>query len=218
MSWPFGDLAPFSYDLIMADPPWSFKNWSKKGEHKNASAKYDCMDMDAIKALPVQQLAAPDSLLWLWATNPMLDQAIDVLKGWGFTFVTAGTWVKLSKTGSKLAFGTGYALRSANEPFLIGRMGSPRLSRSVRSALMAPVREHSRKPDLAFSEAERLIAPQAGIHAPRLLELFSRQSRKGWDAWGNEIQKFNLNNEEAAPTLQCTQSPIRGMSQDETRT
>ena len=84
MSWPFSPLAPLSYDLIMADPPWRYKNWSAKGEHKNASAHYDCMDLDAIKALPVHQLAAPNCLLWLWATNPMLDQAVDVLKAWGF--------------------------------------------------------------------------------------------------------------------------------------
>ena len=191
MSWMFSPLAPLSYDLIMADPPWRYKNWSAKGEHKNASAHYACMDIEAIKALPVHQLAAPHCLLWLWATNPMLDQAMDVLKAWGFTFVTAGTWVKQSSTGRKLAFGTGYVLRSANEPFLIGKIGKPRTSRAVRSVVMAPVREHSRKPDSAFESARTLIEPQCGDMPPRLLELFSRQPRPGWDVWGDEVHKFD---------------------------
>lgn len=182
-TWPFGDLMPLRYGLIMADPPWSFDNWSAAGEAKNAKAHYGCMPLDWIKALPVSQLAAGDCLLWLWATNPMLPQAVEVLAAWGFTFKTAGTWVKRSRTG-KLAFGTGYVLRSANEPFLIGTVGRPRTSRSVRSVIEGPVREHSRKPDEAFAAAETLVP---GV--PRL-ELFSRESRTGWDTWGNERAKF----------------------------
>ncbi|MEO0870444.1 MAG: MT-A70 family methyltransferase [Pseudomonadota bacterium] len=123
-------------------------------------------------------------MLWLWATNPMLPDAFEVLSAWGFKFKTAGTWVKTTKTG-KLAFGTGYVLRSANEPFLIGTIGKPTTARNVRSAIMAPVREHSRKPNRAFTEAERLM-PTA-----RRLELFSRETRPGWDTWGHEAGKFD---------------------------
>lgn len=181
--WPFGDLPPFSYGMIMADPPWSYLNWSAAGEHKNASAKYSCMPLDPIKAMPVLDLAAPDSVLWLWATNPLLPQAFEVMAAWGFQFKTAGTWVKTTKNG-KLAFGTGYILRSASEPFLIGTRGEPKTSKSVRSAILGLAREHSRKPESAYTEAEKLM-PNA-----RRLELFSRTNRKGWTVWGDETGKF----------------------------
>lgn len=181
--WPFGDLVPGSFDFIMADPPWSFDNWSGQGEEKNAKAQYACQPLDWIRSLPVCDLAAPDCLLWLWATNPMLPEAVDVLKAWGFAYKTAGTWVKMT-SGGKQAFGTGYIFRSANEPVLIGTRGCPKTSRSVRSAIFGTVREHSRKPDEAFAEAERLM-PDA-----RRIELFARQQRPGWTAWGNETHKF----------------------------
>lgn len=84
----------------------------------------------------------------------------------------------------KLAFGTGYILRCAGEPFLIGTRGSPRTSRSVRSVIEGPVGEHSRKPDEAFAAAEALM-PDA-----QRIELFSRQQRPGWAVWGNQVAKF----------------------------
>lgn len=171
------------FDLIMADPPWSFDNWSEAGEAKNAKAHYACTGIDWIAALPVSTLAAENCLLWLWATNPMLPQAIETLEAWGFAFKTAGHWAKRTRHG-KLAFGTGYILRCAGEPFLIGTRGSPRCARNVRSVIEGPVREHSRKPDEAFAAAEALM-PDA-----RRIELFSRETRPGWACWGNEAGKF----------------------------
>lgn len=179
----FEDIPPLSYDLIMCDPPWSYRNWSKKGERKNATAHYACLSLDEIAAFPVHQIAAPSCLLWLWATNPMLDQAIDMLGNWGFTFKTAGHWVKRTKHG-KTAFGTGYILRSAGEPFLIGTIGTPKTTRGVRSVVEGLAREHSRKPEEGYRAAEELI-PGA-----RRIELFSRQEREGWDCFGIEVGKF----------------------------
>ncbi|MBB6306248.1 MT-A70 family methyltransferase [Xanthobacter tagetidis] len=185
MTWPFGDLRPLSYGLIMVDFPWRFSNWSAKGEVKNPLAHYECMTLAEMKALPIAQLAAPDCVLWMWATNPMLPQALDVMAGLGFTFKTAGHWVKRTPSG-KLAFGTGYVLRSAGEPFLIGTIGKPTTSRSVRSIVEGPVREHSRKPDEAYVAAEALVPGTV-----RRADLFSREGRPGWDAWGREAGKFN---------------------------
>lgn len=200
----FGALRPAGgFDLIMADPPWRFDNWSAAGEAKNAKAQYDCTPLEWIAALPVSALAARDCLLWLWATNPMLPQALAVLAAWGFDFKTAGTWVKRTRHG-KIGFGTGYVFRSANEPILIGSRGSPATERHVRSAIItgatgldgdevwpcdtitieARTRAHSQKPDEAYLACEALI-PGA-----RKIELFSRTNRAGWVAWGDEVGKL----------------------------
>ena len=185
MTWPFGTLRPLSYDVIMADPPWSFDNWSVGGNAKNAKAQYACMPLAEIAALPVGHLAGGDAWLWLWATYPMLPQAVQVMAAWGFPYVTGGTWVKRGTSG-KLAMGTGYVLRSCSEIFLLGKHGSPRTcSRSIRNVIEAPRREHSRKPEEAYAMAEELFGPA------RRADLFSRASRPGWDAWGNETGKFD---------------------------
>lgn len=180
---PFSEIPPFRYNFIMADPPWAFENWSKKGSKKNASDKYSCMALDEIKQLPVGHIARPDTILWLWATNPMLPHALEVIDAWGFTFKTAGHWGKVSENNT-LSFGTGYLLRSAGEPFLIGTIGKPKNARNVRSLILAPRREHSRKPDRAYYWAEQLLPGATRI------ELFSRQPREGWDSWGDEVEKF----------------------------
>ncbi len=181
--WCFGDLPPFSFDFIMADPPWLYKVRSEKGEGKSAQAHYKCMPLDKIKAMPVLDLASENCLLWLYATNPMLFQAYEVLIDWGFDFVTAGSWEKITKNG-KQAFGPGYVLRTSNEPFLIGKRGEPKTTKSVRSSFAGVVRGHSRKPEEGYRHAEKLM-PNA-----RRLELFSRTNRKGWTVWGDETGKF----------------------------
>lgn len=195
------------FGLIMADPPWPSEMRSEAGYAKAPEAHYKTMPMDQIAALPVELLAAPDCLLWLWARNPQLPEAIDVLRAWGFTFKTAGTWVKRSTHG-KLNMGTGYILRSANEPFLIGTRGKPRVaSRAVRSALITydsrfdvdgdtwpistitiegPVRGHSVKPEAGYAACVELM-PET-----RRLELFSRTDRDGWSVWGDEAGKLGV--------------------------
>jgi N6-adenosine-specific RNA methylase IME4 len=115
----------------------------------------------------------------------MLPQALEVLESWGFTYKTGGAWAKQSKTGKKWHFGTGYIFRSASEPYLVGTRGKPTLrARNVRNLVVAPVREHSRKPEELYTEIERLF------EGPRC-ELFAREERSGWDAWGLEAGKFN---------------------------
>ena len=184
-AWPFGDLKMFGYSCILADPPWYFRNYSAKGEEKNPNAHYACMTTADIAALPVNQLAAPDCALLMWATAPMLPDAIDLMKAWGFTFKSAGAWAKQSSTGNAWAFGTGYCFRSAAEFFLLGTIGKPKVqSRSVRNLIVAPVREHSRKPEAQYEMAEALF------QGP-YLELFSRTARPGWEAFGNETGKFD---------------------------
>lgn len=171
------------FDLIMADPPWSYQMRSDKGYAKSPEAHYDTMSLEAIKAMQVEALASSNAVLWLWALGNQLPQALEVITAWGFTFKTSGHWAKTTAAG-KQTFGTGYLLRNSGEPFLIATRGRPKTSRSVRSVIIAPAREHSRKPDEAFKEAERLM-PDA-----QRAELFSRQNRPGWTVWGHEVGKF----------------------------
>jgi N6-adenosine-specific RNA methylase IME4 len=193
MTWPFDDLRPLSYSVIMADPPWSFRHFSDRGQQKSAQKHYGCMGLDDIKALPVSQLAAPDSACIMWATAPMLPEAIDTLKAWGFAFKSAGAWAKQSSTGAAWAFGTGYVYRSAAEFWILGTIGRPRTrSRSIRNLIAAPVREHSRKPDRMRADVEALF------DGP-YLELFARETAPGWSSWGNQVGKFDAALAEAVP-------------------
>ncbi|MYL97041.1 DNA methyltransferase [Novosphingobium sp. FGD1] len=183
--WPFGTMRPMSYGALLVDPPWRFANYSAKGETKNPSAHYSCMSLEDIAALPVAHLAAPDCALFMWATAPLLPQGCDLMQAWGFTFKSAAAWAKQSSTGQAWAFGTGYVFRSAAEFILVGTIGKPKVrSRSIRNLIVAPVREHSRKPEAQYEMVEALYA---GPYA----EIFSRNTRPGWDAWGDEAGKFD---------------------------
>lgn len=180
MTWPFGILRPLSYGLIMADPPWSYDLWSEKGMKKSAMAQYACMSDQDVCDLPVGQLARGDAVLWLWATAPKLDVTFRVMTAWGFKYRTFGTW-------DKVRWGTGYIMRSVAEPFLIGTIGKPVFDgRSIPNIIRGGAREHSRKPEQAYEIAERLVPRTCNR-----LDLFSRASRPGWDAWGNEAGKFD---------------------------
>lgn len=201
-NWPFGDMPMFGFDMIMADPNWEFQTWSDAGKaEKSPESHYETMSIDEIAALPVGQLAAKDAVLWLWGTHPMvLDSMGDVSRGvapdasyspvghvirsWGFRFVTSGTWVKRTRRGL-LAFGTGYRLRCASEPFFIACNGNPETARTVRTIIEGPLRQYSRKPSEAYVEAERMM-PGA-----RRADLFSREDRPGWTAWGHETGLLN---------------------------
>lgn len=191
MTWPFEPLEHFRYGVVYADPPWLFENWSKAGEHKSPDRHYDCLTLDALKALPVGHLASRNCMLFMWATFPILPDALELMGAWGFRYVTGGAWHKTTTTG-KTAFGTGYVLRSAAELFLVGAMGQPSyVSNSERNLIMAVRREHSRKPDQAYGIIENLCPD-----VPKV-ELFSRTDRHGWDSWGDQLGRFTSSPEAA---------------------
>lgn len=186
----FAGLNRNGYAVICADPPWRFRTWNEKNQHKAASKHYDLMTTDDIAAMPVADLAAKDSVLLMWAINPMLPQAFEVMALWGFEYKTIGfCWAKTtSRTdvswAPKWHMGLGYWSRANVEVCLLGVRGKPkRISKSVRQLLIASKREHSRKPDQFFDDVERLLPGP-------YLELFSRQRRPGWDSWGNQTDKF----------------------------
>lgn len=185
-------LPPGPFACILADPPWSYQAFSEKGHLRGARRHYDVMSLDDIKAMPVADVAAKDAHLFLWATTPNLPQALAVMEAWGFRYSsTAFVWVKLNKGAPRLWWdarsvfvGMGHTTRQNAELVLLGRRGSPkRLSKAVRQIIVAPRREHSRKPDEAHDRIEAFCA------GPRL-ELFARAPRSGWTTWGNETDRF----------------------------
>jgi N6-adenosine-specific RNA methylase IME4 len=185
MTGPFEGLPLHSFRCIMADPPWSFKTFSKKGLGKSAQSHYECMTLADIEALPVADLAHPEGCtLALWATFPMLPQALGVMSAWGFRYKSGEPWAKRSRGGKAWAFGTGYWFRNASELLLIGTRGKARpMVRNVRGLIVAPLREHSRKPVEARAQVEALTL------GPRL-ELFARESAGDWASWGNQVDRF----------------------------
>ena len=183
--WFFDPLERNAFGVIMADLPWKFVSRTPKVYAGGAGGHYDLMSLDDLRDLPVRDLALDDCWLWLWALNPMLPHALSVLDAWKFNYVTSGTWIKMQDSG-KLAFGQGFVLRASEEPFLLARRGRPpTFSRSIRQTIMAPRREHSRKPDRAYQVAEELFGPA------RRADLFARETRVGWEGFGREAGKFD---------------------------
>jgi site-specific DNA-methyltransferase (adenine-specific) len=179
------------YNIILADPPWRFQNWSigeraKRGEkwaRRNGRSPYDVMATADIAALPVADIAARDSVLFLWATYPKLQDAMQVMAGWGFTYKTvAFTWVKNNPSGVGFHFGLGYWTRQNPESVLLGTRGKPkRVCNRVPNLLIYPRGEHSKKPPEVHDRIVRLMGD-----LPRV-ELFARRPVDGWDVLGNEI-------------------------------
>lgn len=177
-------VGPFS--VVLADPPWRFRTWNETNDAKSARRHYSLLERDEIEAIPVRDVLAPDCALFMWATWPTIFQAQGVIKAWGFRYSgLAWEWLKFNPATGKYAFGTGYGTRKNLEPCLLALRGAPKLlNRSVRDFLMAPRREHSRKPDEQYERIESMYG------GPRI-ELFARHTRPGWASWGNETEKFN---------------------------
>lgn len=184
MSWTFGHLSMFGYDVIVADPPWRYDRWSETNQSKGAADHYDTMEVENIAALRVGELARGDCLLLMWACGCMLPQALDVMKAWGFTFKSEMVWRKVTASG-KVRIGTGYRVRTMHEPILVGTIGSSQ-HKPLPSVIDGVAREHSRKPDEFY---RRLT--EATPRATRC-DLFSRETRIGFAGWGHEHGKFDV--------------------------
>lgn len=194
MSGPFARLGG-GYRVICADPPWRFKSNSTAKPGRNAMRHYDCMSLESIQALPVEDVAADDAILFLWITGPFMaiGAHIPLMSSWGFKPSGMGfVWIKLIPNAaslfilqSDLAMGGGFTTRKNAEFCLIGKRGrSVRQNAGVHEVIIDPRREHSRKPDEFYRRAETY---SSGPY----LELFARQSRPGWTTWGNEASKFD---------------------------
>ena len=172
------------YNVIYADPPWTFKTYSEKGkEKKSADCHYNCMNINDIYNLPIQQITNDDCILFLWVTFPLLQEGLETIKRWGFTYKTcAFNWAKKNKKSDSFFWGLGYWTRSNSEICLLATKGKPkRISKSVHQIVNTPIQEHSKKPDIVREKIVELCGD-----LPRI-ELFARQEVEGWDCFGNEV-------------------------------
>ena len=182
---PFPDK---KYQIIYADPPWSYKVWSedKKVAHGTAKKHYQTMSIVDICNLPVNALADKDCKLFLWATPPCLPEALQVMTAWGFYYKTiVFCWVKTTDKKERPFFGIGHWTASNCELVLGGLKKGGRLNRqdkSISQIILSPREEHSKKPDIVRNKIVQFCGDVSRI------ELFARQRREGWDCWGDQIE------------------------------
>jgi N6-adenosine-specific RNA methylase IME4 len=163
--------------VLYADPPWRFEPYSRDtGMDRAPDNHYRTMSLDDIKALDIASIAADDAALFLWATAPMLPQALEVMAAWDFEFRSHCIWLKDR-------IGTGYWFRNQPELLLVGTRGlipAPAPGSQWPSIIEAPAGAHSEKPDV-FHELIESYFP----NLPKI-ELFARRRREGWNSWGLE--------------------------------
>ena len=174
------------YQVIYADPPWSYdskspttaKRPSGMGVSLTPDYYYDVMPLQEIKALPVAQITSPDSVCFLWTTNPMLREGLEVMEAWGFDYITTITWNKTNSCGM------GYWFRGYTEHLLFGKKGKVKSFHSQIHNLQEHKRtHHSEKPDLF-----RRLIEECTSHLNPKLEMFARKRTEGWESWGNQLE------------------------------
>ena len=170
-----------NYSIIYADPPWHYTAKKVQGA---AEKHYPTMSIDELCALPVAEIAAPDSALFMWATFPQLPEALRLIKAWGFNYKSvAFVWLKKNKKANSWFYGLGFWIRGNAEICLLATRGHPkRQAADIHQLIISPIEAHSKKPDEA---RDKIVALMGDL--PRV-ELFARQTPLGWDVWGNEVE------------------------------
>lgn len=172
------------FPTILADPPWQFTNRTGKvaPEHKRLS-RYQTLNLDQIKELPVQSVCEDTAHLYLWIPNALLPNGLEVMQSWGFTYKSNIIWHKIRKDGGSDGRGVGFYFRNVTEMILFGVRGKNARTlapaRSQVNYISSRKREHSRKPD------EQYPLIESCSRGP-YLEMFGRGVRKGWVTWGNQ--------------------------------
>jgi len=168
------ELPQAIFSVIYADPPWQYD--FSKSTSRSIESHYPTMPLRDICELPIP--ADLNAILFLWATNPKIREALTVIESWGFEYRTNMVWVK-----DKI--GMGYYVRGQHELLLIARKGElppPDEANRVASVLYAPRVGHSRKPDTVYGIIEKMYPNQ------HYIELFATQKREGWESWGNKVE------------------------------
>lgn len=171
--------------VILADPPWEYDKWKGDQGGRTAESYYPTLSLAELIAMrpQIDAWAARDCILFLWVTPPKIaDGGLPLVDAWGFTYKTfAFTWIKTNKGNGKPCIGMGSYTRSNAEVCLLAIRGKPTIKdKAVSQVIIAPRREHSRKPDEQYERIERLM------DGP-YLELFARFRREGWTSWGNQL-------------------------------
>lgn len=178
------------YNIIYADPPWSYSISDSIAGGRGQNTKYRCMRPVDLYSIPVNTLADKDCVLFIWATYPLLSEALYTIKEWGFYYKTnAFTWIKLNTKSKTPFFGMGQWTRRNTELCLLATIGKPKaINHSISELIQSPIEEHSKKPEIVKEKIINLCGD-----LPRI-ELFAREKTEGWDSWGNEIESdINLN-------------------------
>lgn len=167
------------YRVIYADPPWEYGDKRTNDEQSgSAESQYPTMPIDAICGLPIREMSAMDSVLFLWATAPLLPEAMQVIESWGFAYKAQFVWDKLKGFN-------GHYNDVRHELLLVATRGScvPDVETLDPSVIAEKRTKHSKKPDRFYELIERLYPVGDATH----IELFARRSREGWRSWGNQV-------------------------------
>ena len=191
----YPDLPEKKYDVIYADPPWDYggkmqfdksgkkdmnQNWEKNIFISAANFKYPTLKTKEMKKIPIYEISKDDCLLFMWVTNPHLDQGIELGQTWGFEYKTvAFVW-------DKRVHNPGQYTMSYCELCLVfkrGRIPRPRGARNIKQLIRVPRRKHSEKPLEVLRGIEKMFPAQEKI------ELFARHNPENWDVWGLDVQE-----------------------------
>lgn len=177
------------YQIIYADPPWSYQDKKCNG---NCETHYNTMNIEDICNLPIKNITDKNCVLFLWTTYPMLQEALRVIKSWGFVYKTiAFQWIKLNRKNGHYFYGLGRWTRGNTEPCLLAVKGRPkRINNSVSQLIVSEIMRHSQKPRNARDKIISLMGdlPRIELFARKEELLFDNPSFKGWDVWGNEVK------------------------------
>jgi len=170
------------YNIIYADPPWEYRNMGNI--QATANSHYKTMKQKDIEDLGkyIKEISDKNCMLFMWATFPKIQEALNTIKAWGFEYKTIGfNWTKKNKNGSNF-FGVGWYTKSNGEICLIGIKGKPiKISNKISQMIETTREQHSKKPAIVRNKIIELCGD-----LPRI-ELFARQYADGWDCWGSEV-------------------------------
>ena len=170
------------WSVIAADPPWQYEHAISTS--REIEEQYPTLDIDDICALKigertVEECATDDAVLFLWVPPSLIEQGLQVMEAWGFSYRTLMVW-------NKEKVGMGFWVRQQIELLLVGIHGNPPTPEAPNrpaSLFSSPRGKHSDKPDIAYQIIERMYEGAAR------LELFARGGgREGWNVWGNEAE------------------------------
>lgn len=180
----FGEVGDNKFDAIYIDPPWEYKGkkppTNPVGNTKQIESTYyyPTLHMRVLEAFPIRDLCNKNAVLFMWTTTPLLPEALDLAKKWGFKYKTVVTWEKLDKDCM------GYWFRVCTEHLIVATVGDVKAFRSMeRTCFNEKRRKHSQKPEYFYNLIESVVQGSK-------LEMFARNKRDGWVSWGNEPNKY----------------------------